>query len=131
EPEGRAARQHDGVDVLDEAMRIEQGRLPAGGSAAAHLARRHGARRDRHDGDAGTVTGPVPDADPGDVGDQEAASRDEPSARTRPAAGRPGVPPRRGGPRDQNRRTGAPAPRSRAKSVMSASTSAVRSNMSM
>jgi len=37
EPEGRAARQHDRVDALDRAVRLEQVGLARAGRAAAHV----------------------------------------------------------------------------------------------
>ena len=121
EPERRPAGEHDGVDVLDQPVRVEQRRLATGGRAAAHLTRRDRSLGDGDDGDARPVAGPVADPDSGDVGDQEAASRGASAARTRRAERR----------RGQNRRSGAPAPRSRANSAMSALTSSVRSSISM
>jgi hypothetical protein len=60
--------------VLDEPVRVEQRGLAAGGRTAPHLARRHRARRDGDDSDAGAGAGPVTDANPGNIGDQDAAS---------------------------------------------------------
>ena len=72
EPEGRAARQRDGVDAFHGLRRIEQSGLARARTAAAHVHARHhgGVEHDR--GDAGAELGVAGMAHPqaGNIGDE-------------------------------------------------------------
>ena len=72
EPEGRAARQHDGVDALDRLRRIEQSGLARARPAAAHVDARHHGGVEHDGGRAGAELGVAGMADPqaGNIGDE-------------------------------------------------------------
>jgi hypothetical protein len=60
--ERRPAGEHDGVDLVDDATRLEQRELARCRRAAAHLAAANSAGREHDDGDTGAGAGPVPGA---------------------------------------------------------------------
>ena len=68
--ECRPARQHQCVEPGDGPLRCQQVELPGRRSAAAHLARRHGARGEQHHRAAGAGVGIRPVAEP-DAVDRE------------------------------------------------------------
>ena len=72
EAEGRAAREHDRVDFLDEVAGPQQIGLARAGSGAAHVDATNRAVGADHDGAAGrpATVRPVADADAGDIGDR-------------------------------------------------------------
>ena len=61
EPERRASREHDRVDLVDGATGLEDRDLAGRRRAAAHLGRAGGAGWAEHHGDARRLTGPVSD----------------------------------------------------------------------
>ena len=77
EAEGRAARQHDGVDALDRPGRIEQRGLARSRPAAAHVDRGDGGFVENDHGRAGAEAqvGAVADFYAGNVGDEVAHGR--------------------------------------------------------